>query len=132
MFFLNLHREKQNKQFSLIAKIALVILLFCVISDKSGAFNVSQNVTKFQTMNMDFIANELMMLGKLSFNYSFFIALGLVGILVATLFTITCCALSVSKESKNNDSVKEYSYTVESAKNLHTNNIYLLNNQFIC
>ena len=132
MFFLNLHKNKSNKNISLITKITLVILLACVLSDKSGAFSISQNFSKLNTMSVDFFTNELIMLSKISFNYSFFMALGLVGILVTTLFALCCYIVSANKNIERKGKVKEFSYTVEISENLHTNNLYLINNKFIC
>ena len=132
MFFLNLHKEKSNKRVSLIAKIILVILLFCVITNKWSTFNVSQDITRIQTINMDFIINEILMFSRFSFNYSFFMALGLVGVLVGVIFAITCWTLSTSQDKQSNESVKEHSYTIDDTKSLYAYNIYLINNQFIC
>ena len=132
MFFLNLHKNKSNKNISLVTKIVLVILLVCVLSDKSGAFNVTQNFSRLNTVNLDFFANEIMMLGKMSFNYSFFMALGLVGMVVTTLFALCCYMVSANKNVEETGSVKEFSYKTENIDNLRTNNIYLLNNKFIC
>ena len=132
VFFFNLQKNRSNKHISLITKIVLVILLVCVISDKSGAFNISQNFSKLNTMSVDYFANEILMLSKMSFNYSFTIALSLVGILVGTLFALCCYMVSANKNVETTGSVNECSYTIETAKNLRTNNIYLINNKFIC
>lgn len=131
-FLINFQRNKSNKKISLITKIALVILLLCVISDKTGAFNISQNISRMQSFNLDFIANELMIFSKLSVNYSFLMTLGLICITAGVLFAITCGVMSFKEETKNNECVESYSYKVESAKSLYTGNIYLINNQFLC
>ena len=132
VFFLNLHKHKSNKNISLVTKIVLVILLFCVLADKSGAFNIPQNFSRLNTMNIDFFANEFIMLGKVSINYSFFMALGLIGIVVSTLFALCCFIVCADKGTTINGSTKEQSYSTEKAKSLRTNNIYLINNKFIC
>ena len=132
VFFLHLHKNKSNKNISLITKIVLVILLLCVLSDKSGAFNVSQNFTRLNTMSFDTFVNEFFMLGKMSYNFSFFIALGFVGILMSTIFALCYFKACVSKTTEIKGSASEQSYTVETAKTLKTNNIYLINNKFIC
>lgn len=131
-FLINFQRNKSNKKISLITKIVLVILLVCVISDKTGAFNISQNISRMQSFNLDFIANELMMFSKFSINYSFIMTLGLICITAGVLFAITCGVMSFKEETKNNECVESYSYKVESAKSLYTSNIYLINNQFLC
>ena len=131
-FFVHYNKNKSNKRLSLITKIVLVILLLCVISDKTGAFNISQNVTRMQSFNFDFVANELMMFSKFSANYTFFMALGLICITAGVLLVITCGVMSFKEETENNECVESYSYKVESAKSLYTNNIYLINNQFLC
>ena len=132
MLLINFQRNKSNKKISLITKIVLVILLLCVISDKTGAFNISQNISRIQSFNLDFIANELMMFSKFSVNYSFLMTLGLICITAGVLFAITCGVMSFKEETKNNECVESYSYKVESAKSLYTSNIYLINNQFLC
>lgn len=131
-FLINFQRNKSNKKISLITKIVLVILLVCVISDKTGAFNISQNISRMQSFNLDFIANELMMFSKFSINYSFLMTLGLICITAGVLLVITCGVMSFKEETKNNECVESYSYKVESAKSLYTSNIYLINNQFLC
>lgn len=132
MFFLNVHKNKSNKNISLITKIVLVILLVCVLSDKTGAFNVSHNFSRMNIVNIDFFANELMLFGRISFDYSLFIALGFVGIVITTLFALCCYMVSANKNVEETGSVKEFSYEIENIDNLRTNNIYLLNNKFIC
>lgn len=132
VFFLNLHKNKSNKNISLVTKIVLVILLICVLSDKSGAFNIPQNISRMQSFNLDFIANELMMFSKFSLNYSFLMTLGLICITAGVLLAITYGVMSFKEEIKNNECVESYSYKVESAKSLYTSNIYLINNQFLC
>ena len=131
-FLINLQRNKSNKKISLITKIVLVILLLCVISDKTGVFNISQNISRMQSFNLDFIANELMLFSKFSINYSFLMTLGLICITAGVLLAITCGVMSFKEETKNNECVESYSYKVESAKSLYTSNIYLINNQFLC
>ena len=131
-FLINFQKNKSNKKISLITKIALVILLLCVISDKTGAFNISQNISRMQSFNIDFIANELMIFSKFSVNYSFLMTLGLICITAGVLLVITYGVMSFKEETKNNECVESYSYKVESAKSLYTSNIYLINNQFLC
>ena len=131
-FLINFQRNKSNKKISLITKIALVIFLLCVISDKTGAFNISQNISRMQSFNLDFIANELMIFSKFSVNYSFLMTLGLICITAGILLAITYGVMSFKEETQNNECVESYSYKVESAKSLYTSNIYLINNQFLC
>ncbi len=132
LFFANFQKNKSNRKISLITKIILVILLLCVISNKTGVFNISSNITKMQSFNMDFIANELLMFSRLSLNYSIIMALGIICITAGVLLAITYITMSFSKETEYKENVKVYSSYVESVKYLHTNNIYLLNNKFIC
>ena len=131
-FFVQYNKHKSNKKLSLITKIALVILLFCVISDKTGAFNFSQNITRMQSFNFDFVANELMLFSRFSVNYTFLMTLGLICITAGVLLVITCGVMSFKQETENNVCAQEYSYKVESAKSSYAKNIYLLNEQFIC
>lgn len=132
MFFLNLHRNNSNKHISLIAKIILGILLFCVLSDKSGIFSAG-NFTRIQTFNFDVFVNELFVFTRFSpINPSFFMALGIVSIAVAVLLTITCSSMSINKETSSQESVEVYSYKVENVGVLNSNNIYLLTNKLIC
>ena len=132
MFFAGLNKNKLNKEMSFIANIVLVILLFCIVSSTTYTFNVSRSVTEIQSLNIDFISNEFMLISKFSFGYSFVMALGFIYITAGVLFAITFAVVSLKQTTRNNDYAKEFCCKAESSRKLHLNNIYLINNQFIC
>lgn len=133
MLFFSSKENKLKDVISLIAKIALVILLLVILSDKNGFSNYTQHISRVQNLNMDMILSDFLSFGKITmFNISLFETLGFVCLAFVFISSITYIILLKTEDKVEEKQKNNYIYKEESSTHFTTNNIYLLTNKFIC
>ena len=133
MLFINFVKNKTKQNITIIAKIALVILLLALISDKQHIFNFSQEINRVQSLNLELLINDLLSITRLAMiNFSLFEAIGLGCVVFVFVSTMSYAIVAIIEEKVKEEKKNYYSFKVESSTHFRTNNIYLLTNKFIC
>ncbi len=77
--------------------------------------------------------NDMMLLGRLTIvNYSTLVALGLAVLSFGMIITLTCCLCSSKTGAEESSEVKVSTTHVDTPSRILSNDIYLIQQQFLC
>ena len=132
MLIMNNYKEKKLPLMTII-KIAIVVFLFIIITDKGIFNNMLNNINRVNSSTFDIMTENFFSLGKLTFiDYSFVSTLGFAMVCVAILVAITMTIYSIFVFHYSEDFVEKEMHYKDKDFELVSNDIYLQTNKLIC